>query len=59
MIISFLKPAKSKYSIPQKNTWYIELLMLNSNTWKHLNVSKQMINFKYDYMRYIGILETI
>ena len=29
-----------------RNTWWIELLMLNSNIWNHLTVCKQVINIK-------------
>ena len=28
------------------NIWWIELLMLNSNTWNHLAVCEQMSNIK-------------
>ena len=29
-----------------RNTWLIEFLMLNKNTWYHLSVCEQMINIK-------------
>ena len=31
-----------------RNTWLIESLMLNSNTWNHSTMRKEMINIKLD-----------
>ena len=39
--------------------WYWkELLVLDSNTWNHLTVCKQMINIKKNYLCWIAILKT-
>ena len=42
IITSFLK-LYTQCKLP-RNTWYIELIMLNNNTWIHLTVCKQIIN---------------
>ena len=36
-----------------------ELLVLDSNTWNHFTVCKQMINIKLNHKYLIAMLETI
>ena len=42
-----------------RNTWQIELLILNSNILNHLNVFKQMINIKWNNWSSIIVFENI
>ena len=51
IIISFWKPyCSTQIIILHRKTGWIELLMLNSNTWHHLTiVCKQMININLNY----------
>ena len=51
IIISYLKPYKlCKLFVLDKETWWIELLILNRNTWNHLTVWEQIMNIKYNYL---------
>ena len=38
-----------KFYLTDKNTWWIEILMLKGNALNHLTVCKQMIDIKKKY----------